>query len=93
MIVVLAQMMDRDDVGTGAHWWMWATGLLVAVVLVGLVVWAVVRVTTQGARAGGGTSGGTGGGNRSADEILAERFARGEIDAEEYRQRRSALRG
>ncbi len=28
----------------------------------------------------------------SAEEILAERYARGEIDAEEYRQRRVVLR-
>ena len=29
----------------------------------------------------------------TAEQILAERLARGEIDAEEYRQRRDALRG
>jgi putative membrane protein len=28
----------------------------------------------------------------SAEEVLAERYARGEIDAEEYRQRRVVLR-
>ena len=27
----------------------------------------------------------------SAEEVLAERYARGEIDAEEYRQRRAVL--
>ena len=29
----------------------------------------------------------------SAEQILAERFARGEIDKEEYQQRRQMLRG
>jgi len=29
----------------------------------------------------------------TAERILAERFARGEIDEEEYRRRRQALRG
>jgi len=28
----------------------------------------------------------------SAEEVLAERYARGEIDAEEYRRRRTVLR-
>jgi putative membrane protein len=29
----------------------------------------------------------------SADEVLAQRFARGEIDEPEYRSRKAALRG
>ena len=29
---------------------------------------------------------------RAADDVLAERFARGEIDEEEFRRRRAALR-
>jgi len=29
----------------------------------------------------------------SAEDVLADRLARGEIDTEEYRQRLSALRG
>ena len=48
------------------------------------VVWAVVWAT----RASGGTSPGS----ARADRILAERFARGEIDAEEYRSRLDELR-
>ena len=31
-------------------------------------------------------------GHRSGDAVLAERYARGEIDEAEYRQRRSVLR-
>ena len=34
-----------------------------------------------------------GGRHRSADEVLAERLARGEIDEPEYRSRKAALRG
>ncbi|MCA3748391.1 MAG: SHOCT domain-containing protein [Rubrobacter sp.] len=56
--------------------------------LIALIVWAVVRITSgQGssddhrARAG------------SAEEILRERFARGEIDAEEYERSLEVLRG
>lgn len=56
-------------------WWI---GILVA--LVALVIWAV---RTAGARGHGE--------NSSLEEILRERFARGEIDEEEYRERRRAL--
>ncbi|GDY30964.1 hypothetical protein GTS_25970 [Gandjariella thermophila] len=34
-----------------------------------------------------------GGASRPAEDILAERFARGEIDEDEYRRRLDALRG
>jgi putative membrane protein len=56
-----------------------------------LVVAAVVLLTRS-------SNGGTGGGSRhpkraaTPDQILAERFARGEIDEEEYRRRLDALR-
>jgi putative membrane protein len=40
-----------------------------------------------------GRSGPAGGAHSSAETILADRFARGEIDAEEYRRRLGALRG
>jgi putative membrane protein len=64
--------------GWGFHWiWMvvfWA-------VVIGLVVWAVARLTPTD-RDGGGTK---------ARELLDERYARGEIDEEEYRQRRRQL--
>jgi putative membrane protein len=36
---------------------------------------------------------GVSGGQGSAEQILAERFARGEINEDEYRQRRELLRG
>ena len=60
--------------------WMWASFLLVLVVLVGLV-WLVVRLI--------GNAGGTP--QSSARRILDERYARGEIDEEEYRRRRADL--
>jgi putative membrane protein len=34
-----------------------------------------------------------GGGWRSGESVLAERYARGEIDESEYRERREVLRG
>lgn len=52
------------------------------IVLFVLVVWGVR--TSLGSR--GGTA-------RSALDILDERYARGEIDQQEYEQKRKALRG
>ena len=56
--------------------------LLIGIVLI--VVWAA-----RGAPGGGGGAPPT---SRALD-ILDERFARGEIDEEEYRKRRRALEG
>ena len=61
--------------------WMWIWSLLVLAVLVALV-WLTVRLT-GGRLAGPSTS--------SARKILDERYARGEIDEEEYRRRRVGL--
>src|SRR5215211_6411144 len=50
--------------------------------LVAVIAWAVARMTA-------GRHGGVdlGPGEQSAEEILRQRYARGEIDAEEYEQR------
>ena len=61
--------------------WMWIWSLVGLAVLV-LLVWLVVRLT-GGGRDGTGTS--------SARRILDDRYARGEIDEEEYRRRRAGL--
>jgi putative membrane protein len=63
-------------------WWMGA-GALVFILLIVLVVVLLVRPSEE-PRAPGNPS--------TAAEILAERFARGEIDEQEYRSRLSALR-
>jgi putative membrane protein len=57
---------------------MWLLALAVIALVVWLVVWAVQR---QGA-----------GGTRSARDILNERYARGEIEHDEYEERLSKLR-
>ena len=87
MMSVLAQMTDVDGMG-GGHWWGWVIGAAVLSVLVAAIVWAVMRLTAHPAA------------ERSlptrtrplAEEVLAERFARGEIDSVEYRERLAALR-
>jgi putative membrane protein len=68
---------------------MWPMGgmmlgwLLITVLVVGLVVWLVVSRTRPWTGADD-----TG----AARRILAERYARGELDTEEYNQRLTALR-
>jgi putative membrane protein len=56
--------------------------------LLAVIVWAVMRIT---ANCQGGDAG-TRAGQDSAEEILRQRFARGEIDAEEYEERHCVLR-
>ncbi|QIN84440.1 SHOCT domain-containing protein [Rubrobacter tropicus] len=76
--------------GWGAFGWLW---MIVALLFWGglltLIVWAVMRIF-PGARTGGEP---LERGTQSAEEILRGRFARGEIDAEEYEERRRILHG
>ena len=65
--------------------WMWLGGLLWLIVLgalVGLIVWLVVRNSGQQPTAP----------HSDARRILAERFARGKIDEDEFRRRSELLR-
>lgn len=74
------------DVG---HWIGASLMLLILVaVLVGLGVLLLRTLRNEPARQVG-----TGSGTNRALEILAERFARGEIDADEFTRRRELLRG
>lgn len=63
----------------------WGWGLIMMLVWVGLIL-AIVLLVVRSSSPGGGRD------RRDADDILAERFARGEIDAEEYERRRDVLR-
>lgn len=65
--------------------WSWGAWLAMTATMLlfwGLVIWAVVTIVR-------GLSPGHG---RRAEEILAERFARGEVDEDEYRRRLGLLR-
>jgi len=61
----------------GMSWWMWLPGLVVFLALFAFGIWAVGRLTHR-------PSGG-------ALQVLEERLARGEIDADEFRRCRSIL--
>jgi putative membrane protein len=64
--------------------WNWAAWVAMTASMVlfwGLIAWAVVTLVRQPRDV-----------TRRPEEVLADRFARGEIDEEEFRRRRDALR-
>jgi putative membrane protein len=77
--------MDWADSGRWM-WWGMLPMMIFMVAAVVAVVWAIVAVTRVNPPTDHGS-------RRTPEDILAERFARGEIDAAEYRQRLGALRG
>jgi putative membrane protein len=75
--------------------WGWAGWIAMSVGMVAfwaLVITAVILAIRYLTGARGSAASSTGSGLSRAEDVLAERFARGEIDENEYRQRRSALR-
>ncbi len=60
-------------------------GAVVMVAFWALVFWAIVSFVRRPTDAGAT-------GARTPKDVLAERFARGEIDSEEYESRRAVLR-
>ena len=67
----------------------WMVMGLFLLVMLGLIIWAVVRLLPG--RDSGSQSGGSGPGPETAEEILDRRFARGETDLETYQTQRAAL--
>ncbi|TFD33479.1 SHOCT domain-containing protein [Cryobacterium cryoconiti] len=74
--------------------WGWPVGLLMLVAVILLVVW-IVRVSAGGTDRSvsrGGSLAGRGEGERSqARQILDDRFAKGELNETEYRERLKVL--
>lgn len=66
-------------------------GMLLWIAVIALIVWAVIRLIQGRAESGGGSS--RQGCPDSAEETLRQRYARGEIDAEEYENSLATLRG
>ena len=78
-----AQVCENCGDHMGRGWW-WVMGIGWLVFLALIVVLAIV-LTRQYRGSGGGT-------RRGAHDVLDERFARGEIDEDEYRRRHDTLR-
>lgn len=79
--------------GGSAPWGMWVVMFVMMMVFVVAVAWIVVTLIRLGAGTRHENSAGSvAGAPSSAAAILDERFARGEIDIEEYTERSTALR-
>jgi putative membrane protein len=68
--------------------WGWISALF-SLVFLALLIGGIILLVRHVAKTPSGTSSTAGG----AEAILAERYARGEIDHDEYQQRLSNLRG
>jgi putative membrane protein len=87
--------MWNDGYGWGWGWGGWILMALVMIVFWALVITAIVLAVRY--FAGGGTTHGRAGGGPTptggrAEDLLAERYARGEIDDDEYRRRLTLIR-
>ena len=84
--------------GQGPGWWIWAVLLLLGIAL---LVWVAVRAFRGGIDGRGTARGGTGTRRSQAGppgtmpstarQILDERFARGELTADQYREQLRVL--
>ncbi len=72
--------------GDGMGWGGWLGMGLFWLILLGVILYLVVRLLPAGS--GGGTGGER---QESPEKILDRRFARGEIDIETYQMQRAAL--
>jgi putative membrane protein len=84
MTLVVAQMCDAENHMNSGWWWGMGISWLVFLAFIGLLVYLLVRQRTPRRPPGRRQS--------SAEQLLAERLARGDIDEDEHRRRRDALR-
>ena len=70
-------------------WWGWLVMTVSMVIFWGLVIWAIVTVIRSNTE----TRDRAAPRSLTPEDILRDRFARGEIDAEEYHARLDTLRG
>lgn len=88
-------IMHRHWMVDHGHPWLWLLASLTVILLWGGAIWAIVSLFRRGGSAASGDGSARaaeGDPLASAERILADRFARGEIDADEYRARLAALR-
>jgi putative membrane protein len=85
MALLVAQMWDGDaHMGGDGWWWVMGAGWLVSLAFAGFLVYLLLRRHTGSEPQVRSAA--------TAERLLAERFAGGEIDEDEFRRRRDALR-
>lgn len=72
--------------GNGGYWWIGLIMMLAQILFWGLLIWFGVSLFRRG-----GSHSHTAFGRNDALEILRERYARGEIDSEEFNRRKADL--
>lgn len=84
-------MHGYDDYGMSGWMWVWGAALVIGVlVLIGGLVWAIVATSADRRNQPSVTPAA---GSAMARQILDERYARGELDTQEYRERMQTLGG
>ncbi len=76
--------------GNGGSWIWMALGVIVLLVLIGVVVWVLIAVNNR-AHHGHAPDASDSGGRARSRQVLDERYARGEITADEYTERLHTL--
>lgn len=75
---------------TGWSWWGWLGMTLFMIVFWGLVIWAIIALVRS--LSAPGRNDAASAGRETPEETLASRFARGDIDDQEYERRLETLR-
>ena len=91
----LAQSTDRPAYGHGfwgGHWGGWFMGPVMMLILIAVIVVAVIWIVRQsGGNASRHPSDHTGSPGKTPLDILKERVAKGEIDKDEFEDRRKVI--
>lgn len=90
MILVIAVFADNDGWGHMGSWgggWMWAPAVVMMALFAVFIVWVVRAIASSTDTSRTVARGPTG----RAHDILAERYAKGEITTDEYRERTEEL--
>ena len=70
--------------GYGHHFWGMGWGWIIGLIIIGVIIWIIVKAVNK-------TSPEVTKSDKSALEILEERYARGEIDREEFERQKKDL--
>jgi len=76
--------------GYGGHWFGMGGGWIIGLLFLIVVIWLLIRATGSNQQLHRPSNSSHQGGN-SAVDILKERYARGEIDKEEFEQKKKDL--